>query len=169
MSISRVRVEAEGRNHQEVMDDLNHAFGLIFESRMIPHDTEFVEEVVETHIRNDGAIEYHGRRVIRFYEGGPDENELAILPENPDPNSPPPFLASSWVVSGNATTATNPLTTSIFSVASNAASSVSVSPGTNWSVYDAVGSSVPNDLTVEQASQSFCQPFYFHGRAGHGG
>lgn len=163
MAVTRVRIEAEGPTMDLVLDDLNQIFGLLFGSRTMPRDSEFVEEVVESHIRNDGGVEYRGRRVMRFMEGGYGEEPAKTVTDNP------PDLPTSWVISGNATTSPTFGGTAIWNAGINAASSVSITPGTNWEIRDSCGTHIDPTISVTHASSAHVQPFYFNPTPGIGG
>lgn len=160
MGITRVRIEAEGRNHEEVLEDLNQGFGLFYSSRWIPRESEFVEEVVESHIRNDGAIQYRGRRVIKFADDDFGQEAKIVG----DPQAP-----LSWIVSGSATSAFSSDTATVWNAANAAAVSASIPVTGTWELRDANGAFMTPHHTVAQATNTFVQPFYFHPSAGVGG
>lgn len=163
MAVTRVRIEAEGPTMDLVLEDLNQTFGLLFGSRTMPRDSEFVEEVVESHIRNDGAIEYRGRRVMRFIEGGYGEDPAEVVTGNP------PDLPTSWVISGNATTSPTFGGSAIWNAGINAASSVSITPDVTWQIRDSCGTVIDPTTSVTQAYGTYIQPFYFNPSPGIGG
>lgn len=165
MTISRVRIEADAPTMEGVIQDLNDAFGLLFGSRHIPRDSEFVEEMVESHILADGAIEYSGRRVMRFFGGDGSDPAVPTPGDLPQPGLSP----VSWVISGKATTATASSGTAIWNVGVGTANSMSIFPDQNWQIRDACGTAVDPVYSVQQAAGTYVQPFYFNPTPGIGG
>lgn len=118
--VTRVRIDAEGDSRDEVEAHLNGAFQLLFQNSVaqqfvftgpayqsmpygpapvVPRESEFVEEVYESAIRDSGAIYWKGRRTLRFIENimmeasAPDFTPLQPSPtqcDNGDDLSQPP-------------------------------------------------------------------------------
>jgi hypothetical protein len=88
--VTRVRVDAEGGTRDEVETHLNAVFQLLFQNSVasqftftgpaytsqpygptavVPRESEFVEEVHESAIREEsGVIYWKGRRTLRFLD-----------------------------------------------------------------------------------------------------
>lgn len=85
--VTRVRIDAEGATRDEVELHLNGAFQLLFQNsittqvsfsgpgfisqpfgplQVIPRESELLEEVYETDIKQNGAVHWKGRRTLRF-------------------------------------------------------------------------------------------------------
>jgi hypothetical protein len=97
--VTRVRIDAEGQSREEVEVHLNAAFQLLFQNsvsanytfvgagfssypfgpiQVVPRESEFIEEVYESDVQDNGGIHWKGRRILRFF-GGPEENHWEAL------------------------------------------------------------------------------------------
>lgn len=105
--VTRVRIDAEGSTTEEVLKNLDAAFAEILNKKpwgvwtfsgtnvgssmqvqplgtsssavasVFPTETEFVEEVIESVIADNGAIHRRGRRVLKFVRSDHSEEIAA--------------------------------------------------------------------------------------------